>query len=200
MTQLKTYTKTIEVTEPRLVIQHDDNAINPRDDDDGNLGYFITVEKNRYSPDKNETLENIVKTTGDEVESQEDHKNAIMREIEAYTKEKVVAIYPIVRYEHGGVVYKLGTMHGFDYSNCGFYIITDKTQKANGSKKKDFEKVIKAELDMYNKYINGDVYCFILYDNEGDMIDNCGGYYDIETIRESLPKEWSKVNLSDYIK
>ena len=114
--------------------------------------------------------------------------------------EKVLAIYPIVKYEHGGVVYKIGTIHGFDYSNNGFYIITEKTQEEMGTSKKDFEKVVKQELEVFNKWVNGEVYQYCLFDDDGEVVDSCGGYYDIEDIRAELPKEWEKEDLREYIK
>jgi len=194
---MKKYTKQITETKPRLEIRHDDDTESPRKW--SNLGYFITQDRNYHSPDKNETLQRIIKETGQVADSQAEHIAMIKREIGTDTDEKVIAIYPIAKYEHSGVVYKLGTIHGFDYSNNGFYIITDKTQKEIGTPKKSFEKVIKDELDIYNKWANGEVYRFVLYDINGEFEDSCGGFYDIEDIREHLPKEWEKEDLKEYL-
>ncbi len=81
----------------------------------------------------------------------------IKEELESSINEKVLAIYPISTYEHSGISYSLGNSHGFDYSNNGFYIVTDKTNAELGVKEEDFEKVIKAELDIYNQYCNGEI-------------------------------------------
>ena len=191
--KLKTYTKATEY--PLLVIEHDEWAENPREWD--NLGYLITIEDRRHSPNKHEELERIVKETGQEASNVTEHMDVIKKN---FTGEKIIAIYPIYRYEHSGVAYHLGTAHGFDYSNCGFYIITDKTQKNLGTPKKSFEKVIKQELQTYNSWVNGETYRFTLYDKDGEIEDSCGGYYDIEHIKEALPKEWAKENLLDYLK
>ncbi len=192
----KTYTTTIE--KPKLVIEYDDNAISPRED--SNLGYFITVDRSYHSPDRNPELETIVKETGEQATSQKHHIELISGAIEEQTNEKVLAIYPITKYEHGGVVYRLGTEHGFDNSNNGFYIVTDKTAKEIGVKEKDFERIIKAELEVFNKYANGDCYRFCLYNEQGEVEESCGGYYYIEDIRESLPEEWKDEDLTDYLK
>lgn len=192
----KTYTKTIE--EPRLIIKHEDSPESPREW--SNLGYFITVDRNYRSPDKHPELENIVKVSGEEATSQEQHIELIKKMTKEIIGEKVIAIYPIVRYEHSNVYYSLGTKHGFDYSNNGFYIVTDKTAKELGTPKKSFEKVIKQELEVYNKYANGEVLGFTLYDSEGEIEDSCYGFYSIEDIREHLPKEWKDENLTDYLK
>lgn len=172
---MKTYKTAIEKN--KLKIYHDDGE-SPRMW--SNLGYFITVDNRSYSPEKHEYLERIVRQTEEEAESQAEHIKMIKKAVEDELSEgKVLAIYPVVKYEHSGVVYKLGTAHGFDYSNNGFYIVTDKTQKELGTPKKSFKKVITQELYLYNKWVNGEVYGFSLYDDNGDLVDSCGGFYDI---------------------
>lgn len=196
---MKTYTKQITVIKPKLVINYDENSESPREW--SNLGYFITVDSQYTSPDDNNgTIYNIVKQTGNEASSIDEHIKLIKKEIKEQTGEKVIAIYPINKYEHSGVVYRMGTAHGFDYSNNGFYIITDKTQKETGTKKKHFEEAIKQELEVYTKWVNGEVYQFCLYDDNGEIIDSCGGFFSINEIKEYLPKEWKDEKLSDYFK
>lgn len=55
------------------------------------------------------------------------------------------------------------------------------------------------EIEIYNKWCNGEIYRYELYDKNGEQIDSCGGFYDINDIKEYLPKEWKKENLTDYI-
>ena len=193
---MKTIEKTVEA--PKLEIRYDQDGQTPREW--SNLGYFITVDRNYHSPDDHDTLVSIVRETGQEATSLDDHIKLIKKEVEDQVQEKVVAIYPIVKYEHSGVAYSLGERHGFDYSNNGFYIITKETQEDTGVKKKDFEKIIKEELDVYNKWANGECYMFTLYDDNGEHEDSCCGFYDIESIREHLPEEWKDEDLSDYLK
>lgn len=200
MTKLKTtYTKTTITEEPRLTIRHDEFSISPRKW--SNLGYFLTKDRNYYSPDAvlAPKIQAIMEETGEEAENQKDHIAAMTRRINKETDEKVKAIYPIVKYEHGGVSYSLGTIHGFDYSNNGFYIITDKSQKELGTDAEDFKTVIKGELEAYNQYANGEVYAFVLYDENGNVVDSCGGFYSLEDIKEELPEEWRGENMADYL-
>ena len=193
---MKTYTKKRITQEPRLEIVYDSGCFSPREDT--NLGYFITVDKDYHSPDKNIILEELITYTGDVADDVDDHMKAIKREVKEQTGETVIAIYSIVKYEHSGINYSLGTKHGFDYSNNGFYIVTDKTQKETGVKKKDFKKCIVAELDIYNKYVNGETYAFTLYDEKGEIEDNCNNFYSIEDIQDYLPKEWKNEKLMEY--
>ena len=122
-----------------------------------------------------------------------------MEMIEKDFTEKIIAIYPIVKYEHSGVAYSIGPKHGFDFSNNGFYVITEKTQKEIGAKKKDFKKIVEGELNCYNQWCNGEVYSFILYDKNGEIEDSCCSFYDINDIKDYLPKEWDKEDLNDYL-
>ena len=198
---MKTFKKIETIQKPMLVIEYDDSVPSPREDT--NLGYFITVDSKLNSPDTKEQLENIMRASGDEAQNQEDHIQIMANLINTETNEQVIAIYPITKYEHSGISFSLGTTKGFDNSNNGFYIITDKTLKEfdeglskNTGGQKD---VIQAELEEYNKWINGEVYRFTLYDNKGEEIDACGGFYDLEAVQQNLPVDWAKEDLNDYI-
>ncbi len=194
---MKTYTTKVE--KPLLSINQDEDCPSPREAD--NLGYFITVDRKFKSTDgeKKDILQDIVSETGDIADSLEEHMQMIKDRVGAETKEKVVAIYPICKYEHGSVTYRIGSMHGFDYSNNGFYIITNKSQKLVGTSKKDFERVITEDLELYTRWANGEIYSFVLFDKDGEVEDSCSGFYSIEDIREYLPKEWKDEDLSEYI-
>lgn len=152
---MKTFTKTTITKEPRLVISYDEISTSPREWT--NLGYFITKDRNYYSPDDYPELLAIITETGDEAENQAEHMEMIKSAVASRLGEKVLAIYPICKYEHSGVAYHRGTTHGFDYSNNGFYIITEKTQKECGVDEKKWEAVIDSELENYNQWCSGAV-------------------------------------------
>lgn len=189
-----------EITIPRLKISIDEDAENPRALS-SNLGWFITVEKNDSSPDKNENLKEIIKEAleMEHVNTQVDHIEQIIEMINSQADDQVLAIYPVTKYEHSGIVYSIGNKNGFDYSNCGFYIITKKTQKEIGVAKKDWETVINEELCEFNSWKNGEVYKYELFNEKGDLEDCNGSFYDLEDIRIFLPKEWAKEDLNNYI-
>ena len=194
---MKTYKKTTTTTEKRLVINNDNGASSPRDWT--NLGYFITVDRNYSSPDENETMETIIRDTGDESENIEEHMKGIIDGIEFETGDKVIAIYPITKYEHSGISYSLGTAHGFDNSNNGFYIITENSLKEVGAKKENFESIIEDEINYYNKWLNGEVYNFTLLNNKGEIKDSGYGFYSMNEIKKSLPEEWQNEDMSEYL-
>lgn len=190
---MKTYQKTIE--SKILQISYDICPDSPRDND--NIGYFFTNERRNISPDGNShVLYDIMKSTGEEATSTQDHMERLKKEAK-----DIFYITPVYRYEHGNVVYRRGTAQGFDVSNCGFYIVTNESLRKIGARKSiaSIEKIIDGELKDYTSWCNGEIYCFTLYDKDGEIEESCGGFYDMETIKEYLPKEWKNEDLSDYL-
>jgi len=192
---MKTFQTT--VTSPQLVIEHDDSPESPREWD--NVGYFITAERNHGCPDNNQELEEIVRETQHSATNTESHMALVKSEVETELKEKVLYIAPVYRHEHGNVIYRRGTAEGFDVSNCGFYIVTKKSSHIDTFSKSIAEKIIDQELETYTNWCNGEVYRFTLFDEDGEYVDDCGGFYDIEDIREHLPEEWKEEPLEQYV-
>lgn len=195
-----TYKVTIE--QPRLVINYDNDTETPRNWT--NLGFFLDKDE-QQSPDGSDTdLFRIMIETGEVANDLNDHIKRIKAEYKKQTGIKVVYITPVYRYEHGGVLYRRGTAGGFDYSNCAFYIVTEESLKEytgnNTLTTSEIEKIIDGELETYNKWLNGEVYSFILFNHDEKMIDSLGGFYDIEEIRAELPVEFKEVKLDEYIK
>lgn len=193
-----TYKETVE--KPRLEITYNSDSNSPREW--SNLGKFIVISGRYNSPDNDETFISIVKETSQNATSQENHIDLIKKEIEDLG-DKVLYITPICRYEHGGVAYSIGTRHGFDYSNNGFYIVTEETLKGICeplSSDEEYEKQISNEIETYNQWVNGEVYAFILYDENGEQEDSCCGFYAIEDIKEYLPEEFKDEDLEQYLK
>jgi len=202
---MKTYQKTTVTTEPRLVIRYDEDIESPREW--GPIGYFFTKSSRYNSPDgKDHELYRIMLEAEEEATDTASHIEAIKRLAKKEYKEtkdedlNIVAIYPTYMYEHSNVVYRRGTAKGFDYSNNGFYIVTKKSLNGEKHTTKKLEAIIDGELETYTKWANGEVYGFFLYDQDGEEIDACGGFYDIDDIKEHLPEEWANENLSSYIK
>lgn len=201
---MKTYTT--KIRKPRLVIQYDNYASSPRSDT--NLGYFITCEKRYNSPDESEWFTGLIQNAGDESANQAEHIEKIKAEINNHSDgEKVLYIAPVYRHEHGNVSYERGTSNGFDNSNCGFYIITNKTFRVYDSyasadtklDTKQAEAIIDAELEIYTQYANGEVYLWKLYDEKGEVIESGSNCYDLDGIKECLPEEWQDEEMSNYV-
>jgi len=186
------------VEKPMLKISFDEMAENPRRYSN-NIGYFITVENKHYSPDNNKTLGSIVKTAFEISSSLKEHIKEICSLIKENLNEEVLYIKPITRFEHDGIEYLLGKHNGWDYSLCGFYIVTNKTLEEYGVKIDKVEGIIKTEIKNYNTWLNGEVYYFVLYDKDGNIEESVGEFYNINEIYRYLPDEWKSENLRDYL-
>jgi len=207
---MKTYNKTIRT--PRLVIKYDEYAESPRKDD-GKIGHFFTKESRHKSPDGNaHALYQIMAETADDARNQVHHIELMKARAVADFKESapkngnnhdeelhIIEIYPVYRIEHGSAVYKRGTAGGFDYSNCGFYIVTAESISGRTETTESIAKAIDAELAEYTQWVNGEVYRFTLYDENGEEEEAVSGFYELEDIREYLPEDWKDEQLENYL-
>jgi len=181
---MKTFKRVVE--KPKLVIEHDQDSESPREYE--NLGVFVTSSSRYNSPDGEDNEEYRVMIDCADSSNADEHAERIKAELEAKY------VFPINKYEHSCVSYSIGTSSGFDNGVCGFYIVYEDISE------KEAEEIINEELKTYTQWCNGEVYGFTLYDDNGEIEDSCWSFYDIEDIRDSLPKEWEDENLYDYIK
>jgi len=192
---MKTYK--IMVEKPRLVIKNDTEAESPRKAIN-NIGYFIAIERIDHSPDNNESLIQIINVAQKVSSNLKDHMKEICFLIKKRLNEKVVYIKPITKIEYGEVKYLLGEYIGFNYSLCGFYIVTNKTLKKYKAKKEEIETIVQEEFNYYNMWLNGEVYRYVLYDKKGNIEQNVVGIYNFEHIYDYLPSEWQDEELTEY--
>jgi hypothetical protein len=126
----------------------------------------------------------------------------IKKEINAQLGEEVIYITPICRYEHGGVSYSVGTKTVFDYSNNGFYIVTKESANeilGDDYNEEEIVKIIESEIETYNQWVNGEVYEYTLYDEDGNFEDSCSGFYTLDEIKERLPEDFDDEDMEDYL-
>lgn len=190
----------ITVKKPMLEIRHDECPTSPREW--SNLGMFIISSRKYISPDNEPTIKSVVEETANMVENADEHMDKIKSEL---TKIGIEAVYvtPIATYEHGARHYMRGVRTGWDYSNNGMYIVTRKSCEELGVDPDDtdaIERIIDNELSHYTMYANGEVYHYTLYNEYGDIEDSCGGFYEIEAMKEYLPESWADEDLTEYIK
>lgn len=188
--------KTTEV--PRLEILHDNNSNSPREWT--NIGVFLTKSNEYMSPDGTEhPLYDIMCRTGEEAGSTSDHIELMFKEAKAEGI-NVSRILPVYLIEHGNIVYRLGmNTNRWDGSQCGFYFVTEEAEKEFLTNE-ELEGAIEDELEAYTKWVNGEVYGYVLLDEKGDLKDSCWGFYDIGDIKENLPEEFKDENMEDYLK
>lgn len=189
-----TYKKVEE--KPRLVIERDDSPLSPRMY--SNIGYFI-IQSSRYSsPDTHEELQQVIRDTARVATSSENHIERITKNF----SEKILFIDAVATYEHSGLNYSLGYKSGWDWSNNGFYVVTEKSIKESGTEYNPdiIREIIEDELATFTLYANGEVYRYTLYDEEGELVDCVSGFYDYDSIKEYLPEEFKEEDLEQYTK
>jgi len=114
--------------------------------------------------------------------------------LELVARKDVIAL-PVYMYEHGGIVLQTTPFSCRDSGQVGFiYIIkkraieemadrignTNKLKSWKYITKKRLERikdVLRSEVETYSQYINGDVYGYIVANDDDDHIDSCWGFY-----------------------
>lgn len=151
---------------------------NPRDWD--NLGKMVCFH-NHY------TFPKEVEIYSDDYNSWDEMERDIIRKYGASV------ILPIYLYDHSGLAFSVNSFHGrlpqghaeFDSGRIGFIFITKKNIRKEYGKvgKKEIEEAIKVltnEVELYQKYANGESYRFSIKDEDGEELDSCGGFFSIE--------------------
>lgn len=109
-------------------------------------------------------------------------------------------VLPLYLYDHSGLHIKIGSFQGllpqghaeFDSMQIGYISVSKaKVRDEYGVKRitakvrKRMESYLADEVEAYNQYINGDVWCYELTDRAtGDLVDCCGGFYG-DDLKES---------------
>lgn len=86
-----------------------------------------------------------------------------------------------------------------DMADGYIYVTRDKILSEYGAKRISAKtrahviKVLEAELKEYNAYVTGDVFGYVIYDDAGNELDSCWGFYGIdyciESAKQSVPDD-----------
>lgn len=148
----------------------DDNTNNPRDWD--NLGSLVCFHK-RYDLGDKHTL------TQDDLQ-------------ELVTSENVIAL-PVFMYDHSNISLSTSPFScQFDSGQIGYIYVTKekliKEQLADKTKE-EIETYLKNEIEIYNKYLNSEVYSIEIVKNNTctfcnveheEHIESCYGFFDLD--------------------
>lgn len=85
---------------------------------------------------------------------------------------------PIFAYEHGNITISTRPFScRWDSGQIGFIYAYKKDMIENGHKsEEDMLEVLRQEVKTYDDYIVGNVYGYTITDDEGEMLDSCGGF------------------------
>lgn len=164
--------QTIEYKNHTIVIEQDDNPMNPREED-ANLGNMICHHGRYRLGDKhNSSVEDV------------------MLMLEGGTKN--IVILPLYLYDHGNITMNTtGFSCPWDSGMVGcIYTTYDKIRSWFGVKKvtknliEKVKGILRSEVELYDKYISGDVYAYVIKKGE-DVVESCGGFYGDDALKDA---------------
>lgn len=117
-------------------------------------------------------------------------------------------VEPISKYEHSGVSYSVGVSQGWDAGVVGLAMVNiNDIKKEYGasvlskSLKEKIYSVLKAELETYNMWANGEVYIVSLVDFEGNLVESFSGvigYKNEEDMIQEHIDYYTNYNFEDF--
>ena len=155
--------KTEDNMEYRIV--HDDDPTSPREFD--NLSIMVLFHK-RYN------LPNEFAIDFADYEGWADMRAGI-------EAEGGINILPVWGYDHGSLAIAAGDNNPFtcpwDSGQLGFVFTTEERIEWLGADRDRIEEFLKLEVEEYSRYSMGEVYGYEVFDDRGEVIDSCWGYY-----------------------
>lgn len=169
----------IEMGNRKLEIYLDDNPLNPRTEMD-NLSQMFCFHR-RYNLGDNHNYRS------DDFSNWGDFKDFLAKEYNP------VIILPLYLYDHSGINIRTTPFPcPWDSGQVGYVLILkDKVKKEYGCKrisnklKKKLEEMLLSEVNIYDEYLTGSVYGYILYENE-EEVDRCWGFYGFDHNKSGL--------------
>jgi len=189
-----------------LKIEQDELAQSPREWD--NLGTMVCWH-NRYNLGDKHTFEDshdflselAWSLDGGSTYEWEELQDMSDSELLAFVRSLKTMILPVYMYDHGDVSLSVEPYScRWDSGQVGWvYATHDKLVKEyqqyfrKGGKKKlkrsDYERAercLKAEVETYGQYVNGEVYWFGIEDENGELIDSCGGFFGYDPKKNGM--------------
>ena len=110
------------------------------------------------------------------------HRNYDLSDVDQSDRDNIGQLkFPIYMYEHTGIAFSHTPFScGWDSGQVGVASISRAKLEKEGIDEKKLEDYLEGELEVYQAYINGEVYGYMLKDEEDDVIDSCWGYFTSE--------------------
>lgn len=175
-------------------IHADTDSESPRDWD--NFGVIWTFERRYFSPDKppadepRAALESFVSDyfPNRDLDALDDSQ------LMALVK-RVAIILPVYKFEHGGVAYSTGSFNDpWDSGQVGWTLASldearkefgvGKSKRLTAAARAKAIALLKAGVETYSQYANGEVYGFVIEDEDGEHVDSCWGFYGFEYVKQ----------------
>lgn len=123
------------------------------------------------------------------------------REIVWRIIDKNYVLLPLGLIDHSGISMYVGSgAHscdpgGWDSGQVGWIYMSrekifenwpsrSKTKRLTKALRKEAEEVLRGEVTAYDEYLTGQVYGFVIEDNEGNHVDSCWGFYGLDYCKQ----------------
>lgn len=104
---------------------------------------------------------------------------------------EVVIKVPLFVLDHSGYAISTEPFNDpWDSWHCGFAYVTSKSMReffSDEERRENYGKclakakeMVNKEVEIFNKYLNSEVYCYEIYDKNENFVDGCCGYYSTE--------------------
>ena len=179
---------TYKVGNAKIHIRQDSDPLNPRIDWDHPWQWYSNhrrydFDKESYNSNHWLKLDDIM--PGDF--GDDEHKNETIYDAVLRHNPEFLDAHPIYLLDHSSLHVSLGSFGDPWDSGVGAVatITREKAEEYWPDLKGDDEKLkeraykaLEAEVDEMEKYLNGDVYGYVVEDGSGDETDSCWGFYD----------------------
>jgi hypothetical protein len=164
----------------KLRVVQDSNGDSPRNWD--NLGTMVCFH-NRYD------LGDKHSYNADDYSGWEEMEKAILKE-----EGRGTIILPLYLYDHSGITMRTSPFGcRWDSGQVGFIVANGKEVLSEfGGKivtKKLRERIggiLEGEVETYAQYLEGDIYGYVIEDEEGEHIDSCYGFYGTDFVTNGM--------------
>ena len=171
--------ETFEVNGKTVKIYHDDDAQSPRDDD--NLGVMLCWHRRVLLGDEQISPRDFGEDLG---RIREERGAALVLPIYIYehgqititARESVYAMYPDKEWDAGQV--------GFIYAEEATVLKEYGVESITEEMLEKLREVLEGEVAVYDQYLMGDVWGFVIEDEDGEHEDSCWGFFGLDCCRE----------------
>lgn len=167
-----------------IKIEHDELAESPREWD-AKLT-VIVCRHNRYG-------------FGDHVVKYGDNIKPLLDKLRP-----IVMVKNLYYYEHGNITVRLAPFNDpWDSGQVGVVLVPRKNveecmgwNRITKKRRAILEQQVRLEIELYDQYLRGDVFSYVIEDENGEEIDSCGGFYGYDFENNGL-MEYAR-NAIDY--
>lgn len=167
--------ETIQYKSYSIEVHYDQDPTSPRD---CNLGNIICFHRRYSLSDDNLSFS----------KSAEDYNSWAEMETAIKNHYKTDIILPIYMYDHSGITISTSPFScRWDSGQVGWIIVDRKGMKEcmgwskiTEQREEQLINILKQEVQTYDQYLTGDVWGYEIYDEEGEFVDSCWGFYGRE--------------------